>query len=775
MSILKVTKRNGSIEDFDVSKINKVIRFATEGLNISHSLIELKVNQSLYNGIWTSEIHDLLIRSASNLISVEEPDYQYAAARLAIYQIRKQAYDDYTPPHLFDHIKKLVELKRYTDLLLQEYSKEEIDELNRYIDHDRDNKLTYIAVQQIIVKYAVKDKHTEMVLESPQMIFMLVPMVLFMEQQDKTERLKSIKQFYDNLSNGDVALATPVIGGVRTITKQFSSCVLIDSDDSLDSINASSNTIVKYVSQRAGIGLNVGRIRGIGSTIRNGEATHTGIVPFIKLFQEAVSSCNQGNIRKGAATLYIPIWHYEIEDVVSLKNNKGTDETRARKLDYSVQFNQHFYKKAIGNEEYCLFSPSEVPNLYESFFSNQEEFERLYEQYSNDPNVRKRRINAMDLFVKVASERSATGRIYIQNVENTNKQSPFKSTIYMSNLCVEIALPTKPIPSPRSDEGEISLCTLSAINIYNFVNEKGEIDYPNLQKTVAITVNVLDNLLSYQDYPFIQAENGTKGRRPLGISMTNYSATLAKMNIRYNSEEALIFADTIMEAISYFAIQESVRLAKEKAPCPMYKDTHWSDGITPLQRANENALKLISRQPTFSSNQTLIEQFGSWETLSEDLKKYGIRNSTLTTMAPTETSSAIVNATNGIEPPRGLVASKVSKDGVMPQLVPDVEKYKDQYDLMWGIKGNEYTLKLGAVLQKWVCQSISLNLKYDPKDSPTGTLKTIDVIKDILTANKLGIKTLYYNIIRDYQAQNGDHLLNQANEPEGCDGGACAI
>lgn len=481
------------------------------------------------------------------------------------------------------------------------------------------------------------------------------------------------------------------------------------------------------------------------------------------------------NVRKGAATAYYPIWHYEFPEMIVLKNNKGTQENRARQLDYAVQLNKHFLKRATAKtkeeREYYLFSPSEVPGLYEAFFSDQEEFERLYEMYSKNPFVRKRKMDASEMFDDIAKERNSTGRIYIHFVDNTNKNSPFIVPIYMSNLCLEIALPTEKLIAPdNKEDGEIALCTLTALNVYHFVDENGNILYKALNNAVRIAIRALDNLLDYQDYPIAQARKATMDRRPLGLSVTNLAGMLAKVGLRYEDKEALLLIDRLMEAISYFAIRVSVDMAKEKGPCALYKETRWAQGILPFERTSKKADDLVKENfRVFDQDNVITEEFGTWELLRDEMMTYGIRNSTLLTQAPTETSSAVVNSTNGIEAPRSLLSVKVSKDGSLPQLVPDVKLYGDKYTTMWSMTSNKAVLEISAVMQRWICQAMSTNTNYNPENFPNGAVSLREIKKDILDAFSLGLKTLYY---QNTKIQQEDDMSNVAS---GCAGGACAI
>src|SRR5690554_1867787 len=554
---LMVTKRDGRREPIDLEKIHRVIIWAAEGLeNVSVSQVELSAHLQFYEGIKTSDIHETLIKSAADLISEDAPDYQYLAARLAIFHLRKRAFNDFEPPHLYDHVVRMVEDKRYDRHLLEDYSREEFDELNAYLDHNRDMNFSYAAVKQLEGKYLVQNRVSGKIFESPQQLYMLVSACLFSNYPRET-RLSYVKRFYDATSLFKLSLPTPIMAGVRTPTRQFSSCVLIETDDSLDSINATAAAIVKYVSQRAGIGINAGRIRAIGSPIRNGEAFHTGCIPFYKHFQTAVKSCSQGGVRGGAATLFYPIWHLEVESLLVLKNNRGVEENRVRHLDYGVQFNRLMYQRLIKDDYITLFSPSDVPGLYDAFFANQEEFERLYTQYEADDSIRKKRIRALELFSLFMQERASTGRTYLQNVDHCNTHSPFDpavAPIRQSNLCLEIALPTQPLRHVNDEEGEIALCTLSAFNL-------GTIEsLDDLEEMANLAVRALDSLLDYQEYPVPAARNATMGRRTLGIGVINYAYYLAKNGVRYSDGSANALTHRTFEAIQYYLDRKSTRL-----------------------------------------------------------------------------------------------------------------------------------------------------------------------------------------------------------------------
>lgn len=753
---MQATKRDGRKEPINLDKIHRVIDWAAHGLNnVSVSQVELRSHIQFYDGIRTDDIHETIIKSAADLISEETPDYQYLAARLSIFHLRKIAYGQFEPPHLFDHVTHLVELGKYDKHLLSDYSREEFDTLNGYIDHWRDLNFSYAAVKQLEGKYLVQNRVTKKIYESPQFLYILVAMSLFANYKGQT-RLDLIKRFYDAVSTFKISLPTPIMSGVRTPTRQFSSCVLIECDDSLDSINATSSAIVKYVSQRAGIGVNAGRIRALGSEIRGGEAQHTGCLPFYKLFQSAVKSCSQGGVRGGAATLFYPLWHLEVESLLVLKNNRGVEENRVRHLDYGVQINRLMYQRLIKGQNITLFSPHDVPGMYDAFFADQDEFERLYTQYEADDSIRKRTMPAVDLFSLMMQERAGTGRIYIQNVDHCNTHSPFDPSVApvrQSNLCMEIALPTHPLNDINDEEGEIALCTLSAFNL-------GALEsLDELEGLADLVVRALDALLEYQDYPVKAALNATNKRRSLGVGVINYAYYLAKNGTSYTDDAALGLTHRTFEAIQYYLLKASVQLAREFGPCGAFNETTYAKGILPIDTYKKD-LDAVCSEPL------LLD----WESLRAEIQKDGLRNSTLTALMPSETSSQIANATNGIEPPRGLVSVKQSKDGILRQVVPEIERLRDQYQLLWKIPSNDGYLKLVGIMQKFVDQSISANTNYDPTRFEGGRVPMKQLLKDLLQVYKLGIKTLYYHNTRDGATEGGTEA-----EDDGCASGACKI
>ncbi|MFZ3143509.1 class 1a ribonucleoside-diphosphate reductase subunit alpha [Psychrobacter glacincola] len=752
---IQVTKRDGRLEPIDLDKIHKVIEWAAHGLdNVSVSQVELKSHIQFYEGIKTRDIHETIIKSAADLISEDTPDYQYLAARLAIFHLRKIAYNKFTPPPLYDHVKKLTDAGKYDQHILADYSRAEFDELEEYLDHWRDMNLAYAAVEQMAGKYLVQDRVSKTVYESPQFLYMLVGMCLF-SRYEKSERMNYVKRFYDATSEFKISLPTPIMSGVRTPSRQFSSCVLIECGDSLDSINATTSAIVRYVSQRAGIGINAGRIRALGSPIRGGEAQHTGCIPFYKLFQTAVKCCSQGGVRGGAATLFYPLWHLEVESLLVLKNNRGVEDNRVRHMDYGVQLNKTMYTRLIKGQDISLFSPGDTPGLYDAFFEDQDKFEELYTKYENDPSIRSRQIPAADLFSLMMQERASTGRIYIQNVDHCNTHSPFDATvapIRQSNLCMEIALPTKPLDNINDEEGEIALCTLSAVNLGKVENVS------DIEEPAELIVRALDALLDYQDYPVKAAQNGSMRRRTLGVGVINYAYYLAKNGVRYSDDSAIGLTHQTFEALQFYLLKASNKLAKEQGACPAFNETTYSQGILPIDTYKKD-LDKICQEPLHLD----------WETLRGEITEHGLRNSTLTALMPSETSSQIANATNGIEPPRGLVSIKASKDGILKQVVPEIATLKDQYELLWQMPNNDGYIKLVAIMQKFVDQSISANTNYDPVRYEGGRVPMKILLKDLLNAYKLGVKTLYYHNTRD-GANDA-----QADMEDDCAGGACKI
>lgn len=757
---LLVTKRDGRKESIDLDKIHRVINWAAEGLNnVSVSQVELHSRIQFYDGIKTADIHETMIKAAADLISCEAPDYQYLAARLAIFHLRKKAYGRFEPPGLFEHVSKMVRIEKYDAHLLEDYSENEFAQMDEFIDHWRDMTFSYAAVKQLEGKYLVQNRVNHQIYESAQFLYILVAACLFSRYPAST-RLDYIRRFYHGISTFKISLPTPIMAGVRTPTRQFSSCVLIECGDSLDSINATASAIVKYVSQRAGIGVNAGAIRAQGSPIRGGEAFHTGCIPFYKHFQTAVKSCSQGGVRGGAATIFYPLWHLEVESLLVLKNNRGVEGNRVRHMDYGVQLNRLMYQRLLKGEEITLFSPSDVSGLYWAFFSDQDEFERLYLKYENDPRIRHKKIKAVELFSLLMQERASTGRIYIQNVDHCNTHSPFDAKVApvrQSNLCLEIALPTAPLENINDEEGEIALCTLSAFNLgaIEHLDELGEL--------ATLSVRALDALLDYQHYPIPAARKSALARRTLGIGVINFAYYLAKNGVRYSDRSANNLTHRTFEAIQYYLLRASNDLAREQGACPWFDHTLYSKGILPIDTYKKD-LDQLHQEPLHYD----------WETLRKDILESGLRNSTLSSLMPSETSSQISNATNGIEPPRGYVSIKASKDGILRQVVPEYEALKEAYQLLWDIPDNEGYLQLVGLMQKFVDQSVSANTNYDPRRFTAGKVPMKQLLTDLLTAYKWGIKTLYYHNTRDGADDLQEDLKDSASDDD-CAGGGCKI
>ncbi len=756
-SCLHVTKRNGQAEAINLDKIHKVVTWAAEGLdNVSVSEVELRAQLQFFDGIQTAEIHETLIKAAADLISEEAPDYQYLAARLNIFHLRKKAYGQFEPPALYDHVCRLVADGRYDKHLLEDYSAEDFARMDSFLQHDRDLSFSYAAVKQLEGKYLVQNRVSGEMYESAQFLYILIAACLF-AKYEPARRLDFIKRFYDAVSTFKISLPTPIMAGVRTPTRQFSSCVLIEAGDSLDSINATSSAIIKYVSQRAGIGINGGRIRALGSPIRGGEAYHTGCIPFYKHFQTAVKSCSQGGVRGGAATLFYPIWHYEVESLLVLKNNRGVEENRVRHLDYGVQINKLMYERLIKNGNITLFSPSDVPGLYDAFFEDQAKFEALYEKYEAQENIRKKTLKAVDLFSSMMQERASTGRIYIQNVDHCNTHSPFnpaKAPVRQSNLCLEIALPTKPLNDVNDENGEIALCTLAAFNLGTL---KSLDDFEELSDLI---VRALDSLLSYQDYPIKAAEKASMRRRTLGVGVINYAYYLAKNHVKYSDGSANALTHKTFEAMQYYLLKASNQLAKEQGACEAFSDTLYADGILPIDTYKKDVDAFCAEPLHYD-----------WESLRQAIKTHGLRNSTLSALMPSETSSQISNATNGIEPPRGYISVKASKDGILKQVVPEFERLKNYYELLWQIPNNTGYLQLVGIMHKFVDQAISAKTNYDPSRFPGNKVPMQQLLKDLLTAYKNGVKTLYYQNTRD----GAQDPQKESADDGGCEGGACKI
>ena len=733
-----ITKRDGRKEPLELDKLHKVVFHACNDISgVSPSEVEIKSNIQFYNGINSSDVQETLIKSAADLITEETPNYQFVAGRLINYHLRKQVYGTFEPPCLCDIIQKNIDAGFYDKEILEKYSKEEVDQLQDFIVHERDEYFTYAAMEQFRGKYLAQNRATGEIFETPQVAYMMIAATLFSDYPKET-RIQWVKDYYDAISTFKISLPTPVMAGVRTPQRQFSSCVLIETDDSLDSINATSSSIVKYVSQKAGIGIGAGSIRAIGSKIRSGDATHTGVVPFYKLFQSAVKSCSQGGVRGGAATLYYPIWHLEIEDMLVLKNNKGTEENRVRHMDYGVQFNKLMYERLLSGGDITLFSPQDVPGLYETFFNDQDKFKELYETAERNTRLRKKTVSAVELFTSFVQERKDTGRIYLMNVDHANDHGSFLADvapIRQSNLCCEIDLPTKPLQDANDPEGEIALCTLSAVN-WGSVKKAQE-----FQKPCELAVRGLDALLDYQKYPVVAAELATMKRRPLGVGIINFAYWMAKNDSTYQ-EPDLEMVDTWTEAWSYYLIKASADLAIEKGACPKSDETKYSLGITPNQTYKKDVDELIKHQ-----------ERADWKSLRKQLKETGIRNSTLMALMPAETSAQISNSTNGIEPPRSYVSIKQSKHGVLKQVVPGFPRLKNKYDLLWEQKSPEGYLKIMSILQKYIDQGISVNTSYNPEHFEDEKVPMSMLLQHLVMFYKYGGKQLYYNNTHDGQGE----------------------
>lgn len=732
MQLINVIKSSGVSQSFDPQKIIKVLSWAAEGTSVDPYELYENIKSYLRDGMTTDDIQTIVIKAAANSISVEEPDYQYVAARCLMFALRKHVYGQYEPRSFIDHISYCVNEGKYDPELLSKYSAEEITFLESKIKHERDMEFTYSGAMQLKEKYLVKDKSTGQIYETPQFAFMTIGMAL--HQDEPVDRLKHVIRFYEAVSTRQISLPTPIMAGCRTPTRQFSSCVVIEAGDSLKSINKASASIVEYISKRAGIGINVGMIRAEGSKIGTGEVRHTGVIPFWKHFQTAVKSCSQGGIRGGAATAYYPIWHLEVENLLVLKNNKGVEENRIRHMDYGVQLNDLMMERFGKNDYITLFSPHEMGGeLYYSYFKDQDRFRELYEAAEKDPNIRKKRIKARELFELLMTERSGTARIYVQFIDNTNNYTPFireKAPIRQSNLCCEIAIPTNDVNSP---DAEIGLCTLSAFVLDNFDWQ----DQDKINELAEVQVRALDNLLDYQGYPVPEAEKAKK-RRNLGVGVTNYAAWLASNFASY--EDANDLTHELFERLQYGLIKASIKLAKEKGPCEYYSDTRWSRGELPIDWYNKKIDQIAA--PKYVCD---------WSSLREDLKLFGIRNSTLSALMPCESSSQVSNSTNGIEPPRGPVSVKESKEGSFNQVVPNIEHNIDLYDYTWKLakKGNKPYLTQVAIMLKWVCQSASANTYYDPQIFPKGKVPMSIMIDDLLYFWYFGGKNFYYHNTRD--------------------------
>jgi len=722
----KVVKRNGSIEPLNLEKMHIMCEQACEGLaGVSASQVEIQSGIQFYDGITTGEIQEILIRSASDLIDLDHPNYQYVAARLLLFSLRKQVFGRiHDHPPLIEQVKSCVDAGVYDNELLSLYTEEEFSKLESFLDHDRDYLFTYAGLRQIVDKYLVQDRSTGELYESPQFMYLLIAASIFSKYPEDT-RLDYVKKYYDAISKHRINIPTPIMAGVRTPIRQFASCVLVDIDDTLDSIFSSDMAIGKYVAQRAGIGINAGRIRGINSKIRGGEVQHTGVVPFLKKFESTVRCCTQNGIRGGSATVHFPIWHQEIEDILVLKNNKGTEDNRVRKLDYSIQLSALFYQRFIDNEKITLFSPHDVPGLYDSFGT--ESFDELYVEYENDDSIPKTTISAQELILDLLKERAETGRMYIMNIDHCNSHSSFTDKVEMSNLCQEITLPTKPIQHIDDETGEIALCILSAINV-------GKIrDLSDLEVLCDLAVRSLDELIDFQQYPVRAAELATKARRSLGVGYIGLAHYLAKQGEHYGDKKAWELVHDLSEAFQYNLIKSTVNLAKEKGACEFSSRTKYGQGILPIDTYKKDVDDIVPNNLKYD-----------WDSLRSLVLEHGVRNSTLSAQMPSESSSIVSNATNGIEPPRDYLSIKKSKKGPLKQIVPSYQSLKNNYTLLWEMKSNKGYINIVAVMQKFFDQAISGNWSYNPEHYPNNEVPVSDMAQDLLTTYKYGWKTSYY-------------------------------
>ena len=756
----KVIKRNGDTEGLNLEKIHVMCEHACKGLaGVSESAVEMNAGLQLFDGIETKDIQEILVRSANDLISLESPNYQFVAARLLLFGLRKQVYNGHPDGHppLLEHVKTCIDRGVYDAGIVSKYTDEEWSKLNSYVDHDRDYLFTYAGMRQVCDKYLVQDRSTGEIYETPQFMYMMIAATLF-QDDDPFYRLDYVKRYYNAISKHKINIPTPVMAGVRTPLRQFASCVLVDVDDTLDSIFSSDMAIGYYVAQRAGIGINAGRIRGINAKIRDGEVAHTGVVPFLKKFESTVRCCTQNGIRGGSATVHFPIWHQEIEDIIVLKNNKGTEDNRVRKLDYSIQISKLFYERFIANGDITLFSPHDVPGLYDAFGTD--EFDDLYKGYESDESIPKKTVGAQELILDLLKERAETGRLYIMNIDHCNSHSSFKDKVNMSNLCQEITLPTDPIQH-IDGSGEIALCILSAINVGKIKN----ID--ELDELCDLAVRGLDALIDYQDYPVKAAEKSTKNRRSLGIGFIGLAHYLAKNDARYDQPKAWTLVHELTERFQYGLLNASNRIAMEKGPCGYFDRTKYADGILPIDTYKSEVDEIVPN-----------ELQCDWEFLRGRIKQYGLRHSTLSAQMPSESSSVVSNATNGIEPPRDYLSIKKSKKGPLKQIVPQFTTLKNNYTLLWDMPSNEGYIKVTAVMQKFFDQAISGNWSYNPENYADNEIPVSVMAQDLLTTYKYGWKTSYYQNTYDAkkdapieEATDVDKLIDDIlnSEEEDCE------
>jgi ribonucleoside-diphosphate reductase alpha chain len=760
----KVKKRDGRIESLDLEKMHLMVEEACKGLaGVSASQVEMKSGIQFYNGISTGEIQEILIRSASDLIDLDHPNYQFVAARLLLFAVRKQLYGKMKElPHLEQHIYNCVAREVYDNEIFTKYSKEEIDKANSFIDHDRDYLFTYAGIRQVVDKYLVQDRSGGGVYETPQFMYMMIALTIFAEYPKET-RMSYVKRYYDAISKHKINIPTPIMAGVRTPLRQFASCVLVDVDDTLDSIFTSDMAIGRYVAQRAGIGINAGRIRGINSKIRGGEVSHTGVIPFLKKFEATVRCCTQNGIRGGSATVHFPIWHQEIEDILVLKNNKGTEDNRVRKLDYSIQISKLFYERFIQDGEITLFSPHDVPGLYDAFGTDR--FDELYLGYEQNQSIPRKTIKAQELILSLLKERAETGRIYIMNIDHCNSHSSFKDKVNMSNLCQEITLPTDPLQHIDDSMGEIALCILSAINVGKVKSDE------ELEELCDLSVRGLDELIDYQKYPVKAAEIATKARRSLGVGFIGLAHYLAKLGYNYDSQEAWDAVHGLSESFQYYLLKASNQLAKEKGHCEYFGRTKYADGILPIDTYKKDVDEITS-----------VGLEHDWETLRASILEYGLRHSTLSAQMPSESSSVVSNATNGIEPPRGYLSVKKSKKGPLKQIVPQYHTLKNNYTLLWDMPNNTGYINIVAVMQKFFDQAISGNWSYNPENYPDNEVPVSVMAGDFLKTYKFGWKTSYYQNTYDIKTdevvdekQDLQTLLNDIMDSKDDDCESCKI
>ena len=729
-----IVKRDGAKEHLNIEKIHFVVAEACEGLaGVSSSQIEMNANLQFYDGMSTKEIQEILVRSANDLISLDNPNYQFAASRLLGYGINKEVFGRYDPITLSEMIDLNIERGVYDKEIKEWYTAEEIEKMDSYIHHKRDENFTYAGLRQVVDKYLCQDRSNNQLFETPQFMYMMIAATLF-AQYPKESRLHYVRRYYDSTSLFKINIPTPVMAGVRTPIRQFASCVLVDSADTLDSIFASDMSIGRYTAQRAGIGINAGRIRAVNSKIRGGEVAHTGIIPFLKKFEATVRCCTQNGVRGGSATTHFPLWHLEIEDILVLKNNKGTEDNRVRKLDYSIQLNKMMYERLLSDGDITLFTPHEVPDLYEAFYSDQDKFKELYEKYERSTKLRKKTVPAMELFSNLIKERAETGRIYIMNVDHSNTHSSFKDTVYMSNLCQEITLPTKPLNHIDDPEGEIALCILSAINV-GVIKELDDLD-----ELCELAVRALEEIIDYQRYPILAAENSTKARRSLGIGYIGLAHYLARNKVQFSDPEAWQITHDLTEAFQYYLLKASNKLAQERGACDYFNRTKYSDGILPIDTYKTDVDNIVENNLKYD-----------WDSLRNDIRQHGLRHSTLSAQMPSESSSVVSNATNGIEPPRGYLSVKKSKKGPLKQIVPQYQTLKNYYTLLWDMPSNEGYINIVAVMQKFFDQAISGNWSYNPTQFENNEVPMSKMINDLLTTYKMGWKTSYYQNTYDYK------------------------